>query len=290
MSKERGFGGIIVGGGRGTTSLSPLISKQSPAPRQNPITCTEKGIITRVQRDESSDAHAIDAHENDDDDEAKESAEEEPPCMPSSYKQCRSRYDKYMPYAPYLLAFAVTFIMVIILGPMIDRWCIRYDPSKVDMFGTSENKYDPTVDIYNDYTKQAPYSDMYPFENIVEPYRVTYFKVINPVRGMKYSWYIDGWHKEDGQEVPITFTEVTGKVQTVMVNTRRESGEIVGTRTIEVMCKYVRREIRSLLDQVCKSLCECIFAYIYIYIYKYIYMYIYKNVCMYLYIPFICHV
>ena len=110
----------------------------------------------------------------------------------------------------------------------------------------------PSISFYNEYTKDKPLSGDYPWPNIVEPYRVTTFSVDNPLSAQdyEYKWYVDGWHKEEGSSTDITFGTPTGEEQTVSVSlVRLSDGKVLSTGSVTVMCKYVRREIRDLLDQ-----------------------------------------
>ena len=110
----------------------------------------------------------------------------------------------------------------------------------------------PSVSFYNEYTKVMPLSGSYPWENIVEPYRTTTFEVSSPLSSSeyKYVWYVDGWHKDEGSTVEIAFGAPTGVTQTVSVSlVRLSDGKTLSTTSTNVMCKYVRREIRNLLDQ-----------------------------------------
>jgi len=108
----------------------------------------------------------------------------------------------------------------------------------------------PEVYIYNEYTATRPLEGSYPWENIVEPYRVTTLEIVSPEDGYNYVWYVDGWHQDEGTKVSAVFSSPTGVAQKISVEMRRQgSGEVVSQSEVEVMCKYVRREIRSLIDQ-----------------------------------------
>lgn len=110
----------------------------------------------------------------------------------------------------------------------------------------------PNIIMYNEYTIDRPLSGSYPWPNVVEPYKVTTFEVSNAVtlQGYYYEWYVDNWHKEDGASIPIVFGSPTGKSHTVSVELHREAdGQTVARGQMEVMIKYVRREIRTLINQ-----------------------------------------
>ena len=111
---------------------------------------------------------------------------------------------------------------------------------------------DPLVYFYNEYTYIKPLQQSnYPWENIVEPYRKTTFLVANPSPSHTYTWYVGGWHvKEDSPTADINFGAPTGTPETVTVQARdRVTGAVVATRDVPVMVKYVRRELRQLVDQ-----------------------------------------
>ena len=111
---------------------------------------------------------------------------------------------------------------------------------------------DPMVYFYNEYTYVKPLQQgNYPWDNIVEPYRKTTFMVANPVPSQTYSWYVGGWHvREDSPTADINFGAPTGIPETVTVQARdRTTGAVLATRDVPVMVKYVRRELRQLVDQ-----------------------------------------
>jgi hypothetical protein len=115
---------------------------------------------------------------------------------------------------------------------------------------TSEFSFtNPTVLIYNEYTKNQTVS-YYLYENIVEPYRVTYFEVASADENLyEFQWYVDGWHLDDGAKVSITFNGVTNVEQEVILTIKEKATLATFQKSIKVMCKYVRRELRSLLEQ-----------------------------------------
>ncbi len=106
------------------------------------------------------------------------------------------------------------------------------------------------VSIYNEYTKDKPLEGDYPWEYIVEPYRKTTLCVTNAIEGYYYSWYVNDWHQEDGTNITMLFLSPTGDYSTVKVYMIDSTTDVVQTSAeINVMIKYVRREIRSLIDQ-----------------------------------------
>lgn len=98
-------------------------------------------------------------------------------------------------------------------------------------------------------------------EILVEPHRSTSLEVVSPVEGMVYSWQIV--ETVDPGETIVTLGDFQGDVvevvfgrapkYTVVLIETAESDEGVthlsNRRTeVEIFCKYVRREIRSLFD------------------------------------------
>ena len=108
----------------------------------------------------------------------------------------------------------------------------------------------PSIYYYNNYTLVKPLAGLYPWENIVEPYRKTTFLVQNPVSNYTYHWFIDGWHKEDGVVTEVAFGAPTGVTQLVTVQMRNAvTGQLHTSTDLAVIGKYVRRELRQLADQ-----------------------------------------
>jgi hypothetical protein len=120
----------------------------------------------------------------------------------------------------------------------------------------------PNIDflITNDYSDISPLSGDYSWSNIVEPYRMSYLTVKRPVPGVRYWWYVDGEFVGRGENITMSFQEPSGETQLVVVKgylINREKNVETSTSGFvqvsegqrEVMCKYVRREIRALLAQ-----------------------------------------
>lgn len=104
---------------------------------------------------------------------------------------------------------------------------------------------------------------------LVEPFRVTTLAVVDPVEGMEYEWSIVATHDPEdrlgdftGRSVEVVF-EVAPEYRVILVEkehrrtaaraaratTTEERNEIARrTATVDVVSKYVRREIRALLD------------------------------------------
>lgn len=110
----------------------------------------------------------------------------------------------------------------------------------------------PVINFYNEYTKNTSYSGQYNWKNIVEPYKNTTFEVVNPASSSdySYSWYLDGWHIADGSQINFTFAAPSGSYQQVRVDLIEvKKKKVLYSSSIEVINKYVRREIRSLVEQ-----------------------------------------
>jgi hypothetical protein len=126
-------------------------------------------------------------------------------------------------------------------------------PTESSVSQVSTNEADalaPIIYIYNEYTKEKPLYGNYPWENIVEPYKVTYLAVTNPVQNYRYVWSIDGWHQGEGALITTLFgTNIGSQIPLTLEVRRQSNGEIIKTVDITVICKYVRRELRDLTDQ-----------------------------------------
>lgn len=165
----------------------------------------------------------------------------------SDHVQKSRIYKLYRPYIPFLVFIISTFLVGYYCGPFLD--VVDLINSTSSPMGSSSNNIRPTINLYNEYTKDKPLSGSYPWGSIVEPYRITYFEVTNPVSDYTYKWYVDGWHTDDGSVIPIVFTATPGTYQTVEVKMVSSNGVVLTSSSIQVMNKYVRREIRSLIDQ-----------------------------------------
>jgi hypothetical protein len=139
-----------------------------------------------------------------------------------------------------------------------------------DSISSSTSFVSPVIKFYNNYTVNRPLTNEYTWDNIVEPYRITYFEVSNPIpasllqnddpshpsfkSSYSYHWYVDGWDKDIGQTMTITFSNPPGtklKIQVVLkhFNPVTNELEVISKSFVEVIVKYVRREIRSLFDR-----------------------------------------
>lgn len=113
----------------------------------------------------------------------------------------------------------------------------------------------PALSVSNEYPPLHDSVKMYGWEYIVEPYRDTTLAISTSESSSKYSWVI--YLEEDpkvrpeishnGQsEVVVMFTKA-GRFYNVEIEETTESGEQKMYK-YQVICKYVRREIRTLSD------------------------------------------
>ena len=115
-----------------------------------------------------------------------------------------------------------------------------------------------TISATSTYTAKNAVSSEYAWSYIVEPYRVTTLSVNDPVDGATYEWSVDGHLQGYGTSVEVLFMEVGYHVVSVreaIAGTDADaSGSLdfstaaVNKVVTKVMCKYVRREVRSLTD------------------------------------------
>lgn len=91
-------------------------------------------------------------------------------------------------------------------------------------------------------------------EILVEPFRTTSLKVESPIEGATYSWtVVDSTSLRsitqgdlEGSTVDVLFG--SAPLYTVVLLEKRVDGTLSRSLALEVFCKYVRREIRSLFD------------------------------------------
>lgn len=89
---------------------------------------------------------------------------------------------------------------------------------------------------------------------LVEPHRVTSLEVVSPREGRVYSWKIVETGREsyvlgefEGNAVDVVFFKAP-HYTVILVERQEGAEEVVRSTEVEVHCKYVRREIRSLFD------------------------------------------
>jgi hypothetical protein len=122
-----------------------------------------------------------------------------------------------------------------------------------DAYGahSSKSSDDLELDIQstNLYTEKVPIQtgaeNVYPWSYVAEPYRSTTLSVVNgPSESAWYKWIIDGHVQGYGSQVDVLFTS-TGYHDVVLTV---KDGDDVKHLAVKLMVKYVRREIRSMVD------------------------------------------
>lgn len=95
----------------------------------------------------------------------------------------------------------------------------------------------------NEHTRWTPVE--HPWEHLVEPHKTTTFEVLDPSKDedVMYEWKIGG-NSYEGESIEHTFTEAG--ISHVVELITYEGGNPVLHETSEMLCKYVRREIRNL--------------------------------------------
>ena len=109
-----------------------------------------------------------------------------------------------------------------------------------------------TWSVWNSYTRLSPVT-LYPWAKLAEPHREHTFEVTR-VNGrddddaaVEYAWRIDGTDYAGPSASGVVFATI-GAFSVSVRATAVDSGEIVGEDDGQVMCKYVRRELRALSD------------------------------------------
>jgi hypothetical protein len=87
----------------------------------------------------------------------------------------------------------------------------------------------------------------------VEPYRETVFTLSQPLKSSStYLWefrWLDGKVEQfEGPSLTMTFKRHTEKTGVTVIEIDSSSGMEIARYSTEVMCKYVRREVRQLTD------------------------------------------
>lgn len=125
--------------------------------------------------------------------------------------------------------------------------------------GFNFGKGELTFVALNDYTRRGDVVGVgYPWLEgriLVEPHRNTSLEVVDPVEGMHYYWSILETHNAEeslgefkGHAVEVQF-KIAPQYKVVLQETRAEDQGLSRTVTVDVYCKYVRRELRSLLPE-----------------------------------------
>lgn len=120
---------------------------------------------------------------------------------------------------------------------------------KKEKYSSSGPPQELLISISNDYPAVGNL-EMYSFEaDVVEPYRVTYLQIATATESTSYTWTItdesgEVFFQSEGfqSEVPVVFTSA-GQFYTISV---QDSASPPSSTTHKVICKYVRREVRSL--------------------------------------------
>jgi hypothetical protein len=97
---------------------------------------------------------------------------------------------------------------------------------------TASSTSSPQITYYNEYTQYNPLKGEYPWTDIVEPHRVTYFKVSNADSSDQYyyEWYVNGYHHTTGTLANITFVDDPGTFETITLKkVATADDEVVGT-------------------------------------------------------------
>jgi len=112
--------------------------------------------------------------------------------------------------------------------------------------------------VHNEYTKRTGSLPVeYPWEYIVDPYKITTFELKNSHLlpesndNLDYRWILNGHLQCNGKKCEAVFTDLGQYDMTVEAFWTGEGKNkpILSTSTITVTIKYVRREIRQLTDR-----------------------------------------
>lgn len=108
---------------------------------------------------------------------------------------------------------------------------------------------------YNSYTRAKAESgtttsnEEYPWRYMVEPYRASTLQLQNTVSGATYRWTVDGHIHGFGTSIEALFTDIGYHMVKIEEMIVEDDGSTTTNKlAVKVMCKYVRREIRSISD------------------------------------------
>lgn len=101
------------------------------------------------------------------------------------------------------------------------------------------------INVYNEYTIDDPYSGQYTWDIIVEPYRPTYFDILNANIDYTYIWYIDTFHQQENITMVTNFYS-PGSQHVILCEVYNLDDSLLQTIEFKVREKYIRREIRTL--------------------------------------------
>lgn len=118
----------------------------------------------------------------------------------------KKRYDKNINSSETVKSETFTsvllFLVFLWVYAIIVYFCTYFAGSSVDQLlftPYSQTNYDtPTILIYNEYTQNASVV-YYPYDYVLEPYRLTHLSVDNPSTYHTYTWY----HSDNGLTVEI---------------------------------------------------------------------------------------
>lgn len=110
----------------------------------------------------------------------------------------------------------------------------------------------------NEYTRRGDVVGVgYPWlqgKILVEPHRETSLEVVSPIEGMSYYWSIVETSNTDislgeffGDKVEVTF-RVAPEYTVVLLEKDAQDGSLSRMVEVDIFCKYVRRELRTLTD------------------------------------------
>jgi len=130
-------------------------------------------------------------------------------------------------------------------GRRLDKVDTFMNPKEEEEANEEAEEAANTLDLFtsNSYTKNLEVNDEYPWTKMVEPYRVSTLELSGTDSSATYRWHIDDHVHGYGTSVEALFTDIG--YHAVKVEEMVDS-VITKTLVVKVMCKYVRREIRSL--------------------------------------------
>jgi|MDSY01.2.fsa_nt_gb hypothetical protein len=130
---------------------------------------------------------------------------------------------------------------------------VKFLEENPDAYGehsaTSSDDVNLDIKLTNRQTQKVPVQSgsklTYPWSYIAEPYKPTTMSVVNGLEdGAWYKWIVDGHVQSYGPQAEVLFTS-TGYHDVVLTS---KIGDETKHLAVKVMVKYVRREVRSMLD------------------------------------------
>mmetsp|Transcript_10107 Transcript_10107/g.13167 ORF Transcript_10107/g.13167 Transcript_10107/m.13167 type:complete len:693 (-) Transcript_10107:695-2773(-) len=126
---------------------------------------------------------------------------------------------------------------------------------------TDQGNFDDLSFIAKNPDYDQTYHEGYSWGQIVEPHRKTLFEAkfgFTDLEVENVTWIIDGEVQLEGNPVEFTFTKLGQHSVTLIVSS--VDGQVLGLLESSVMCKYVRREIRSLTEEDRNEFLDTLFA------------------------------